>query len=649
MEEHQHGFTLDAFQQQAIECIKQNISVLVSAPTGAGKTLIAEYAVEECLREGKTVVYTAPIKAISNQKFRDFSQKYGSEKVGILTGDVTINREAPIILMTTEILRNTMFEGQNTLDHVGWIIFDEIHFIDDAERGTVWEEALLFCPPHTRIVGLSATVPNVQELGEWMQQVHPGPVRVIEEHKRPVPLKHCFQYENRVYTSIKDLKKQARFSSHKKRIDPLSNKGKGNRIDTLINYIQKQNATPCIYFVFSRKRAELIATEISHRSFLDEEETKTILHLYDELCERFGLSKERSAQRIRDLISCGIAFHHAGMLPSLKEVIERLFTSKLIKIICTTETFALGINMPVKCVIFDELRKYHGTHFGPLRTRDYFQMAGRAGRRGLDKFGFVYSRIDSRWMKVKEVESIVFGQPELVRSHFSSSYAVIINLYAKFGKKLLEIYPRTFHCYQSGKTAQKKAIGILNRKIQMLEELGYIRDEEILPRGKVASRVYGYELLVTELYFSGIFDELTPLDIAVLFAAIIYEPRRGEDSPQLSEEYKALSKTIKKAWRTIIRTEKRFGLVFSQKPCFNLAPITLLWCKGEPFDQLPGIEWIGQGTVIRYLRMVIQQCRQMLSVEGLPDTLKDKFHQTIDLINKDEVDAEKELREGFDS
>jgi len=197
---------LDPFQEKAIQKIRENHSVLVAAPTGAGKTLIAQAAIDQALQEGRHVIYTAPIKALSNQKYRDFREHYGEEKVGILTGDVSIHASAPIVIMTTEIYRNSLFEISERVEKLGWIIFDEIHYLDDPERGTVWEEAILFTPPHVRMLALSATVPNVQELAAWIRSVHSHSISVIEEFHRPVPLHFVFQCQGQFFENKQALR-----------------------------------------------------------------------------------------------------------------------------------------------------------------------------------------------------------------------------------------------------------------------------------------------------------------------------------------------------------------------------------------------------------------------------------------------------------
>ncbi|MFA5261500.1 MAG: DEAD/DEAH box helicase, partial [Candidatus Omnitrophota bacterium] len=425
----------DTFQQKAIDIINSGQSVLVSAPTGAGKTAIAEHVILRSLQQGSKVVYTAPIKALSNQKYRDFQSQF-QDSVGILTGDVSIHPHASTLIMTTEIFRNKIVEDKKTLRDYSWVIFDEIHYLDDYERGTVWEEALILMPDHMNILGLSATVPNIEQLGRWLESVHGKPVRIVKEHKRPVPLHFFYQCQNEIYDDFQKLMKNGYRgikSPHPGHgFPPRSLDIKPNRLSALIKHLKEKGMLPCIYFVFSRKRTEYLAEELQHLNFLNSQEEQEVRALYNGLCERFELTAEISAAKLRPFVERGIAYHHAGMLPTLKEVVERLFTSRLIKVIFTTETFALGINMPARTVVFDEMRKFYGRSFSIMKTRDFYQMAGRAGRRSIDQEGFVFCRINPFQVSPRNLHDMIHQAPEQVSSRFNLSYATILNLFKQY-------------------------------------------------------------------------------------------------------------------------------------------------------------------------------------------------------------------------
>ena len=253
------GMQYDPFQQKAIDYIKENHSVIVSAPTGSGKTAIAEYVINDCLAKDRHAIYTAPIKALSNQKFRDFAEIF-KDKIGILTGDVSINPHAPILIMTTEIFRNKVLEEEGGLEKHSWIIFDEIHYLYDYERGTVWEESLIFLPSHMNILGLSATIPNIKQFSDWISSIHKKDVKIVVEENRPVPLHFFFQSNNEVVDRIERLRKTRAM--------------RPNKLSTLINYIKERSGFPCIYFVFGRRRSEYLAAELYGFNFLSAEEAK---------------------------------------------------------------------------------------------------------------------------------------------------------------------------------------------------------------------------------------------------------------------------------------------------------------------------------------------------------------------------------------
>ncbi|MDD3987439.1 MAG: DEAD/DEAH box helicase, partial [Candidatus Omnitrophica bacterium] len=471
----------DHFQEEAINHINQGHSVIVSAPTGAGKTAIAEHVISTALEKDIGVIYTAPIKALSNQKFRDFQGQF-KDNIGILTGDVSLNPFAPVLIMTTEILRNKILDEPASLDKYSWVIFDEIHYIDNPERGTVWEESLIFLPKQMNILGLSATIPNIKQFASWIESIHNKPVKTVIEEKRPVPLHFYFQSGNEVVDKIDRLK---RIGS-----------GKPNKLFGLINYIRDREGLPCIYFVFGRRRAEDLALDLASLNFLNKDEKIKITQLYASLCDKFGLKSDRTAQNLYQLVEKGIAYHHAGMLPTLKEVIERLFTSRLLKVIFTTETFALGINMPSRSVVFDGLRKFYGKYVRNLKTRDFYQMAGRAGRRGIDTEGFVYSRINLQRMRIEEAKRVIYGPPEEVKSQLNTSYATILNLYEKYKEDLFKIYPLSLHYYQSRKNDQQEALRLIEAKLKLLKDWGHIDQGAITQKGQFAKTAYGYELIL---------------------------------------------------------------------------------------------------------------------------------------------------------
>ncbi|MBN1353116.1 MAG: DEAD/DEAH box helicase [Candidatus Omnitrophica bacterium] len=637
----------DPFQEEAIKYIKEGHSVIVSAPTGAGKTVIAEYVINDCLEKGVKAVYTAPIKALSNQKFREFQEKF-PEKIGILTGDVSINPEAPILIMTTEIFRNKVLEERTGLDEYAWIIFDEIHYIDDYERGTVWEESLIFLPKHMKLLALSATIPNIGDFSEWIHSIHKKPLKIVKENKRPVPLHFFYQCQGEILDNLNKVRRLEagikKFYTYKGRSYYKKEHIKPNRPTSLISHLFKNERLPCIYFSFGRRRCEYLAEEMQGFDFLAAEEKEKIRNLYHALCEKYDLSNEKSALRLFPLIERGIAYHHAGMLPTLKEAVERLFTSRLIKVIFTTETFALGINMPARTVIFDELRKFYGRFHQNLRTRDFYQMAGRAGRRGIDKEGFVYSRVNPHFISFNELKRVIYSEPELVRSRFNVSYATILNLYAKYGEKLYDIYPLSFHYFREKEKLKQRALALIRARVEMLKKLGCIKDEKLTEKGVFAGRIYGYELSLSELYDANVLEYLSDKEMAILALALVFEPRKGFLKPNLSKTSRKLQNITDGIVARVNKLEKKMGIEpLSKAYMYHLSPVIEAWMEGEEFSKILRYGNSDEGEVIRYFRMAIQILREILDTPVSPE-VRMKIKNALNVINRDIIDAEKQLR-----
>ena len=633
----------DDFQQKAIALVDQDCSILVSAPTGSGKTLIAEYVIQKVFTAAGRIIYTSPIKALSNQKYRDFRALYGPESVGIITGDVSINPDAPVMIMTTEIYRNGLLEHERRWRDISWIIFDECHYLDDPERGTVWEEAMMFSPQNVKFLCLSATVPNIRQLAAWMRMIHNRSIEIVIENNRPVPLVHRYQCNGKIFISPQILKKEidtCRSLGRKQRKLVI----KPNRVHQLIKFLLENDGLPAIYFSFGRQRSEYLAHELHAFDFLTPEEKKQVQQLFRELCAQYSIEKEHSLHDLESLISRGIAYHHAGMLPPVKEIVERLFTSRLIKLIFTTETFALGINMPARSVVFDELRKFYGMRFDRLKTRDYYQMAGRAGRRGMDERGFVYSRINPHMMSYKDVHAVIFGATEHVSSQFNTGYATILNLYTHYGDDIVSLYTRSFHHFQASRTQRPSGYEPIQRKLNLLKQLQYIDGTALTPKGQFAALMYGYELLLGEMHESGFLDTVNCVELSILLSALVFEPRKGWHVPDLTDSAFTLRRKTEAIVRGIHREERHCMIdPYSKWPHFHLAREIDMWCQGSSFQDVMEITTVDEGELVRCFRMVIQLLRQIRDACGVSDTLKQQTGYAIHLINRDVIDAQKQL------
>lgn len=668
------GFTLSRFQLQAVDAIRAGRNVLVSAPTGAGKTLVAEYAIEDAVRRGARCIYTAPIKALSNQKFRDF-QDDPTIDVGLMTGDVTMNSSAPVLIMTTEILRNAIFESPRLLEDVAYVIFDEVHYLDDRERGTVWEESLIFLPKDTRVIALSATVANVEELGGWMRETRPQDMDVIVDVRRPVPLSHWVHTPGLGTFDASRTGKIRKMESG--RIERLSarpaprrsrrrggRRGRGGRPprpeppdpNELFDELVERELLPTLVFSFSRKECERLALKNERRRLLDPDEEARMEALQDELIERFQLDRQHLRGEVFRLARSGVAYHHAGMLPVYKEVVERMFTGGLLKLLFTTETFALGINMPAKAVVFAGLRKFDGISFDYLRTRDYMQMAGRAGRQGLDDKGYVYQLIAAGDLEEAPVERWIQGKPEPVMSRFRMNYSTLLHLVTRIGRdRVHEAWERSFAAYQT-REKNKKARErqrrdqqrVVNRHLELLEELGYLDGDRVTAKGEIARRLGGYELQVTELLFRGSLETLPPRALAMTFVAMIHEERRAAQRPWVpSSMFGGTRRHIDDVVSDLCQAEARHGIEPGLKrPDWGLTPTVLSWCGGMGMDELEEELGINPGDVCRVFRMAVQLLRNTRRAIDRDWDIGERLDDAAMGLNRDEVDARRQLELG---
>jgi superfamily II RNA helicase len=566
---------------------------------------------------------------------------------------VTINPTAPLLIMTTEIYRNTLLEDVTRLARYAWIIFDEIHYLDDPERGTVWEEALLFTPPSINLLCLSATIPNVQELAQWIRRIHQRPVEVIEETERPVPLHVLFQCQNTILANPQELKQTGfhghedwRLIGHHRRFrEQLS--VHPNRLERLVRDLVERKRLPCIFFTFGRRRAEELAWELSGFSLLSPEERVELRRLFDELCGRFQISHDRSVEALGHLIDRGIGFHHAGMLPTAKEVLERCFTSRLMKLIVTTETFALGVNMPARSVILDSLKKRGGGGFELLRRREFLQMAGRAGRRGMDEAGFVYLRVNPLHATYHEVLHVLHAKPEPVHSRFNTAYATLLNLYRRHGRKLLEVFPRTLYYAQTSGSRREQGLSLMERKLDLLDSLGYLTPDGLTVKGEFGAWMYGYELLLAELYLAGHLAPLDPTVLAVLMTAIVYEPRPRADAPKPHHLSKRLGELCRGSLERVHKEEARFRIHPKTKaPAFHLSHAMEAWTGGAAFERITRLADVDEGELVRYFRMAVQLLRQLAESPVGDSRLAATAEKARRRINRDVVDAEAQLRLG---
>ena len=669
------GFELDRFQAEAIGHIQRGSSVLVSAPTGTGKTLIADYLIEEIMERGGDVIYTAPIKALSNQKFRQYSKVFGRDKVGLVTGDIVINRDAPLKIMTTEILRNMLLHGSDAIDayvsdderaefwdtapasdtslpeieRLEAVIVDEIHFVDDPERGTVWEEMLIYLPTDVRILGLSATLSNLDDFANWLSLIRESKVEVVKETHRAVPLEIFLANRNEGVQGPEDYRKAYKKWRKEQQSDDGGrdrgrggrNRGRGGRgrdsreprtghVDVFERLSNED--LPALYFIYSRKLTETLAFELSRSEVgtrigraADREKIDVFLDTFE---ERYPTIMNRGLRR---LLERGIAFHHAGLHVGLKALVEELYEARLIKVLYCTSTFALGINMPARTVVFDSLTKFNGVEVVELTVREFMQMAGRAGRRGIDTEGQVVVRMDFR--DYPEVQALVpvllSGKSEPVSSSFNLSFNSVVNLLDRYTEKQIEtVLSKSFKAYQLTKEARRLEQQVLGmsaekgdknrkqrrkkasierqlaeskrpllweqfqRKVTFLRSFGYITAEnELRSPARILQRIQFEEVLVTELILNGVFEHCTPAQTFGVMCGLVQNlPRTARvERPADDSPWWDIFPRIDEVWSSEVVVNAQ--LVVGQEYTFTpeLMPLGERWVKGDTLTQLVGM------------------------------------------------------------
>jgi superfamily II RNA helicase len=463
-------FELDDFQKQAIAALDADQSVVVCAPTGSGKTLIGEYAIHRALAQGRRVFYTTPLKALSNQKLRDFRERFGADRVGLLTGDLSINRDAPILVMTTEIFRNMLYGtpiGQvgTSLVDVEAVVLDECHYMNDRQRGTVWEESIIYAPPAVQLVALSATIANSDQLTDWINQVH-GSTQLIYSDFRPVPLEFFFCNPKGLFPLLNNTGK-----SINPRLKPKGGRQRGRQeapsLGYVISHLQQRDMLPAIYFIFSRRGCDKAADDMSQFSLVNPAEAAALKEQIDAFLER---NPEAGRSGHVEALYRGIAAHHAGVLPAWKGLIEELFQQGLIKVVFATETLAAGINMPARTTVISSLSKRTDRGHRLLNASEFLQMAGRAGRRGMDQIGYVVT-VQTPFEGASEAAYLATSKADPLVSQFTPSYGMVLNLLQTHTiEEARELVERSFGNYLSTLYLKPQQQAIVDLKAELRQQ-----------------------------------------------------------------------------------------------------------------------------------------------------------------------------------
>ena len=655
-------YELDEFQKKAIKALDANNSVFVTAPTSSGKTLVAEYAIRKALEESKHLYYTAPIKALCNQKFRDFSDQFGNENVGLLTGDHAIRSDSKILVMTTEVLRNMLYSSKGVPEDLYGVVLDEVHFLEDPYRGAVWEEIILTLPKKVLLVALSATVSNADELRDWIHSVR-GNIVQISRDTRPVPLKgHFFAAEkSREYqlTRIEILKngkpnpKGEIFKNfYKGREKRNSKRWATPRRSEIVAELKKLEMLPAIYFIFSRKGCdEARDAMVRYVGSLNNKNEGKKARAYAE--KKFDLltveeKKILGVDLLLEALEKGFASHHAGLLPLFKQTIEELFSLGLLKLVFATETLAVGVNLPAKSVVIEKLTKFNGESHDLLRPSQFTQLTGRAGRRGIDDEGYSIA-CWSPFVSFNEVAELATSKDFPLISAFTPTYNMLANLLStRSEKEAAELLANSFAQFQWVRNTRDINSGLLEEvqlRRNVLEATGLADGWSLTEIGMPLTKIFNEsDLLVTRAISDGIFDGQPPEELAALVSCLIFRSRgnetRGRKSVKSENFTNESIKELMLLNDEIERTEARFGIQSNSRPDSGFAKVVFDWVSGRTLGEVLTKEFTG-GEFVRNVRLSIDLLKQISNLVP-PETAKLAL-QTVELMERGVVSLDAEF------
>ena len=654
------GFVLDEFQRRAVEHLDAGRSVLVSAPTGSGKTVVADHALDLALAAGRRAFYTTPIKALSNQKYRDLCRRLGPQRVGLLTGDNVVAGDADVVVMTTEVLRNMLCAGAVD-DRLGAVVLDEVHYLEDRYRGPVWEEVILHLPAAVVLVCLSATVSNHAELGDWLNRVH-GPTAVVAESRRPVPLTNLYAVGRRRSDAVRLVPTlvDGRPNPDGRRFDApaASRRDRGprrpgrrghhgtlpwrppRRLD-LLGELSERGLLPAIWFVFSRKGCDQAAARLARDGarYTDDAGAARIDELVGarlgglDAADLSALGARRWAAQLR----LGIASHHAGMVPVFKQAVEHCFAEGLVKVVFATETLALGVNMPARSVVIDKPTKYDGQRNAPLSAVQYTQLTGRAGRRGIDDRGWAVA-LWSPDCTFEELAQRAASRSFVLRSAFRPTYNMVAGLLARMPAEAAhDLLGRSFAQHQADASSSPVNLaGQFDAVASVLRERGHLDGWELTASGALVARIFHEaDLAVAEALSGGLLDGLSSPELASVLSAFTYEHRSPGPRPDVwvpsGAAYRRLRR-IAAALEDLHRTERRFAVGSSRPLETGFTAAAHRWASQEPFEALLN-EGFSAGDFVRNVKQVIDLARQVAAAAPTPATAS-AARQAVKALNK---------------
>ncbi len=659
------GFGLDRFQDEALDAVDADVNVLVSAPTGSGKTLIANYAIGRCLDQGQRAFYTTPLKALSNQKYAELCDLWGEDRVGLLTGDTSVNRLADVVVMTTEVLRNMLLTDSDQLPRLGLVVLDEVHYLQDPFRGGVWEEVLILTPSAVRMVALSATIGNAAFVGKWFGEVR-GETAVITETTRPITLHQHVAVVRRGQPAVEvlELLDGERLSDDARRIDntmkatrrfrpgprwqgPKSTAPpapfRAPRRSELLQALEREDLLPVIVFIFSRSACDDAVRQCRRDGllFTTPEQRREIERIAEARLLDFS-DDDLQALEYADFIDSlrrGLSMHHAGMVPAFREIVETCFVQNLLAVVFATETLALGVNMPARSVALEKFSKYSDAGRRFLTSGEYAQMTGRAGRRGLDDEGHAIVCFATE-VSLVDVGRVAISHPSELHSSFRPTYNFTANLINHFDiETALEVVQRSFAQFETDHrpAGSRRSLGDQMRaRHHVLEELGYADGWTLNEQGQLLRSIYHEcDLLIAECVTGGIFDDLEPAQLAGLLSSFVFEAKRGARSgkhaPTPIKRKKSLHDRLGPERRlnlnermheiqvmsaTVREVEDRYRVPHPKEPDGKFAPVIAAWARGVSLGtvlDLADVE-IGQtspGDFVRNAKQVADLCEQL--------------------------------------
>ena len=543
-------FIADDFQIEAINDIKSNNNVLVVAPTGSGKTYIAEKSIEHYLSKQKNVFYTTPIKALSNQKFNDFNRDGIS--TGLLTGDRTINKNSELVVATTEILRNMIFSNDEKLENTGLIILDEVHYLGDKDRGTTWEEIIIHANQNIKFLCLSATIKNKNEFLEWIVSLR-GSTSLVNSEIRPIPLEISLVTSSKSDKNIKIIKSSKDNKNRKIfKFDRQAKLFTKPKLNEQVAYLESRNLLPVIFFFFSRERVESSSRQLANKMSVIENKND-IKDKYNEVFK--DLTPEEINLLNLDehmwMWSRGVGFHHAGLAPIVKEFVEYLFLNRYIKYLFATETLALGINMPAKSIYIDRLHKYDGIKTRPLTQSEFLQLSGRAGRRGIDDKGFAFLSYDKS-VNREWYSNLFTLKPNDLISAFSVNYSSILNLLNIYNEdEAVELLRKSFFAYQNMYKTDKLE-KLFSAKYGVLNQLGFLNSD----KGLVLTQTYRDNLIPAIYLFNK--EKNKDIEFKLMYISSGITNERAEFA--LNDKFDSLLSSFNSSLELVNKTEVANGV-----------------------------------------------------------------------------------------